>query len=424
MGAERGGPPQRGSPGGESPGGGSLRQVDQVDLQGKRVFVRVDFNVPLEPDESGRLRVADDTRIREALPTLRHVLDRGGRLVIASHLGRPKGKRDPKSSVAPAVARLGELLGRPVATLPDVVGPGVEARVNALRPGEAVALENLRFEPGEEKNDPGLSKALARLADVYVNDAFGAAHRAHASTAGMVAHVPVRAAGFLMEKELAYLGRLLADPQRPFVAVLGGAKVSDKIGVLERLVETVDALVVGGAMAYTFLKAQGVPVGRSLVEDGHVEQAGRFVEAAKRRGVTFLLPVDHLIVQRLDGPSETRTTEGPEIPEGWLGVDIGPRTAERFARETRQARTVMWNGPMGIFETAGFERGTHAVARALAEATANGATTVVGGGDSVSAARQAGVIDRLTHVSTGGGASLEFLEGKRLPGVAALEAAG
>jgi phosphoglycerate kinase len=401
--------------------GSRLKRVDQVDLHGKRVFVRVDFNVPLESGPDGRLRVGDDTRIREALPTLRYVVEHGGRLVVASHLGRPKGKRDPKTSVAPAVARLSELLGRPVGMLPDVVGPEVEARVDALSPGEAIALENLRFEAGEEKNDPELSRRLARLADVYVNDAFGAAHRAHASTAGMVGHVPVRAAGFLMEKELQYLGRVLTGPRRPFVAVLGGAKVSDKIGVLERLVEIVDGLVVGGAMAYTFLEAEGVRVGRSLVEKGQLAQATHFMAAAKRRGVAFLLPEDHVIVERLDAPSETRTTDGPEIPDGWLGVDIGPRTAERFAREIRQARTVMWNGPMGIFETPGFARGTHAVANAIAEATKTGATTIVGGGDSVSAARQAGVIAHLTHVSTGGGASLEFLEGKRLPGVAALE---
>ncbi len=400
---------------------GTLTTVDQVDLAGKRVFVRVDFNVPLEPADGG-LRVADDTRIREALPTLRYVVEHGGRLVVASHLGRPKGKRDPKQSLAPAAARLAELLGRPVPLLADSIGPEVEARVNALGPGEAVALENLRFHAGEEKNDPEYAAALARLADVYVNDAFGAAHRAHASTAGMVPLVPVRVAGFLMKKELDYLGRALAEPARPFVAILGGAKVSDKIGVLERLVQLVDGLLVGGAMAYTFLKARGVAVGRSLVEDGLVELARQLMDAARGRGVTFLLPEDHVIVERLDAPSATRTTDGQAIPDGWLGVDVGPKTVERFTREIRGAKTVVWNGPMGIFETDRFARGTFAVARAVAEATTAGATTIVGGGDSLSAVRQAGVADRISHVSTGGGASLEFLEGKPLPGVAALEA--
>lgn len=399
----------------------ALKTVDQVDVRGKRVFVRVDFNVPLEPAGGGRLAVADDTRIREALPTLRQVVERGGRLVVASHLGRPKGKRDPKQSLGPAVARLAELLGRPVPLLPDSVGPEVEARVGALGPGEALALENLRFHAGEEKNDPEYAAALARLADVYVNDAFGAAHRAHASTAGMVPLVPVRAAGLLMKKELDYLGRALAEPGRPFVAILGGAKVSDKIGVLERLVPLVDALLVGGAMAYTFLKAQGVDVGRSLVEEGQLELARRLMSGAKARGVTFGLPEDHVIVERLDASSATRTTDGQAIPGGWIGVDIGPKTVGRFTREIRRAKTVVWNGPMGIFETEGFAKGTFAVARAVADAGDSGATTIVGGGDSVAAVRQAGVADRISHVSTGGGASLELLEGKRLPGVAALE---
>ncbi len=399
----------------------ALKTVDRVELRGKRVFVRVDFNVPLEPAAAGRLRVADDTRIREALPTLRYVIEQGGRLIVASHLGRPKGRRDPKQSLGPAVARLAELLGRPVPLLPDSVGPEVEAQVNTLKPGEALALENLRFHSAEEKNDPEYAAALARLADVYVNDAFGAAHRAHASTAGMVPLVPVRAAGFLMKKELDYLGRALAEPGRPLVAILGGAKVSDKIGVLERLVQLVDVLLVGGAMAYTFLKAQGIGVGRSLVEEGYVDLARRLLGSARERGVTFLLPEDHVIVERLGAPSEIRTADGPAIPDGWVGVDIGPKSVERFAREIRRAKTVLWNGPMGIFETEGFAKGTFAIAGAVAEAGASGATTIVGGGDSVAAVKQAGVADRISHVSTGGGASLEFLEGKLLPGVAALE---
>ncbi|HWP35352.1 MAG TPA: phosphoglycerate kinase [Thermodesulfobacteriota bacterium] len=407
-----------------------LRTVDQLELGGKRVFVRVDFNVPLEPaggraaapGKAPALAVADDTRIREALPTLRHVLERRGRLVVASHLGRPGGRRDPAQSLAPVAARLGELLGQPVPCLPDCIGPEVEARVAALRPGEAVLLENLRFHPGEEANDPAFAAALARLADVYVNDAFGTAHRAHASTAGMAPLVPARAAGFLMKTELDYLGRLLTGPARPFVAVLGGAKVSDKLGVLERLVERVDALLVGGAMAYTFLKAEGIPVGRSPVEDDRLAAARQLLAVARARGVRLLLPEDHVVAERPDAPETARVTDGAAIPDGWLGVDIGPRTVERFAREIRQAGTVVWNGPMGIFEIPRFAQGTVALARAVAEATAAGATTVVGGGDSVAAVRQAGVADRISHVSTGGGASLEFLEGKRLPGVAALEA--
>ncbi|HEX7126072.1 MAG TPA: phosphoglycerate kinase [Thermodesulfobacteriota bacterium] len=398
-----------------------MKTVDQLDLHGKRVFVRVDFNTPLAEGPDGTLVVADDTRVREALPTLRHVVEHGGRLVVASHLGRPKGKRDPKLSVAPPVRRLAELLGQPVPLLDGITGAEVEARVNALKPGEALALENVRFDPGEEKNDPAFASALARLADVYVNDAFGAAHRAHASTAGMVPLVAERAAGFLMKKELDYLGRVLAEPRRPFVAVLGGAKVSDKIGVLERLVQIVDALIVGGAMAYTFLKAQGVRVGASLVEDGHLDQARRFLDTARQRGIVFLVPEDHVIVQAIDQPAGARTTEGAEIPDGWIGVDVGPKTRERFAREIRRGKTVMWNGPMGIFETDAYARGTQAVADAVAEATKSGGTTIVGGGDSVAAARKAGVIPHITHVSTGGGASLEYLEGKALPGVAALE---
>ncbi len=399
-----------------------MKTVDQVDLHGKRVFVRVDFNTPLAEGPDGTLVVADDTRVREALPTLRYVVEHGGRLVVASHLGRPKGKRDPRMSVAPPVKRLAELLGQPVPLVDGLVGPEVEAKVDALEPGEALAIENVRFDPGEERNDPAYAAALARLADVYVNDAFGAAHRAHASTAGMVPLVKVRAAGFLMKKELDYLGKTLAEPRHPFVAVLGGAKVSDKIGVLERLVQIVDCLIVGGAMAYTFLKAQGTRVGGSLVEDGHLDQARRFLATARQRGVAFLLPEDHVIVQAIDRPDGARTTDGAEIPDGWIGVDIGPKTRERFAREVRRGKTVMWNGPMGIFETDAYARGTQAIADAVAEATKAGGTTIVGGGDSVSAARKAGVIPHITHVSTGGGASLEYLEGKALPGVAALEA--
>lgn len=395
-----------------------MKIIDEVDLHGKRTFVRVDFNVPLEGDAGAR-RITDDSRIRAALPTIRYAIEHGARVVLASHLGRPKGKVDPKSSLAPAATRLSELLGRPVALAADCVGAEVEQQVAKLGPGDVLMLENLRFHAEEEKNDPGFAAALAKLADVYVNDAFGAAHRAHASTAGMASLVPVRAAGFLLRDEIRHLGALLRSPERPFVAILGGAKVSDKITVIENLLPRVDALLVGGAMAYTFLRAQQIAIGGSRVEEDKVDEARRTLDQAKSRGVTLLLPEDHVIAQKPEAGSPSQTTDGPAIPDGWLGVDIGPKTRARYAAEIAKAKTVLWNGPMGIFEIEAFAGGTLAVAKAVAEA--RDAFTVVGGGDSVAAITQAGLADRIKHVSTGGGASLEFLEGQTLPGVAALE---
>jgi phosphoglycerate kinase len=391
-----------------------MRYIDQLELTGRRTFIRVDFNVPLKDGAIG-----DDARIRASLPTIRHARSAGARIVLASHLGRPKGKPDPKQSLKPVAARLAELLGAPVRLATDCVGSAAEAAVAALRDGDLVLLENLRFHAEEEQNDPGFSRQLAALADVYVNDAFGAAHRAHASTSGMVALVPEKAAGFLMRAEIEHLGKLLAGAARPYVAILGGAKVSDKIAVIENLLPRIDALLIGGAMAYTFMRAQGVATGRSRVEEDKVAVAGATISAAKARGVKLLLPCDHVVAARPEAGAGARVTQGPAIEDDMLGVDIGPRTRELYAAEIATARTVFWNGPMGIFEIDEFAAGTLAVARALA--AAKGATTVVGGGDSVAAVGRAGVADKMTHISTGGGASLEFLEGRKLPGIAALE---
>jgi len=395
-----------------------MKIIDQVELEGKRTFVRVDFNVPLE-DAGAARRISDDSRIRGALPTIRYALEHGARVILASHLGRPKGKPDPRESLAPAARRLAELLGKDVPLAPDCVGAAVTEAIARLGKGEILMLENLRFHAGEEKNDPAFARELAQLADVYVNDAFGAAHRAHASTAGMAALVPDRAAGFLLRDEIKHLGALLDAPAKPFIAILGGAKVSDKISVIDNLLPRVDALLVGGAMAYTFLRAQGIAVGGSRVEADKVREASATLEQAKARGVRILLPEDHVIARKPEAGAEARTTDGAAIPDGWLGVDIGPKTRARFAAEIAQARTVLWNGPMGIFEIEAFAGGTVAVARAVADA--RDAFTVVGGGDSVAAVTQAGVADRIRHISTGGGASLEFLEGQTLPGIAALE---
>ena len=395
-----------------------MKVVDQLDLRGKRVFVRVDFNVPLEGDGKGGQRITDDARIRASLPTIRLVAECGAKVIIAAHLGRPKGKPDPAQSLAPTAHRLSELLGRPVALASDCVGPAAEAAVAKLAPGDVLLLENLRFHAEEEKNDPAFAAQLARLAEVWVNDAFGAAHRAHASTAGMAPLVAERASGFLMRDEMKHLGRLLAGADRPFVAILGGSKVSDKIGVVEQLLSRIDALLVGGAMAYTVLVAKGIAVGGSRIESDKVDLARETLAAAQARGVRVFLPTDHVAARKPEAGSET-TICGPGIAAGWLGVDIGPATREAYAKEISAARTVLWNGPMGIFEIPAFAEGTLAVARALA--AARQATTVVGGGDSVAAIGVAGVTERITHVSTGGGASLEFLEGRTLPGIAALE---
>jgi phosphoglycerate kinase len=381
--------------------------LQELDLTGKRVFIRVDFNVPLAP---GGQQITSDKRIRASLPTIRYALEKGAGLVLASHLGRPKGKRNPEMSLQPVAVRLAELLGRPVAMAPDCVGPEVEAMLP--KPGEVLLLENLRFHPEEEKNDPEFSRQLARLCDVYINDAFGSAHRAHASTEGMVAFVPVAAAGLLMEQELKYLTMVTQNPARPALAILGGAKVSDKIEVIENLLKIVDQLLIGGAMAYTFLKAQGLPVGKSLVEEDKLDLARSLMAAA---GSKLLLPEDHVVAPELkDGVESAVVTE---IPDGQMGLDIGPATRARYAEVIAGAKTIVWNGPMGVFEKPPFDEGTVAVAKAVA---ASGAISVVGGGDSEKAVKAAGVADKISHVSTGGGASLEFLAGLELPGVAAL----
>ncbi len=390
------------------------RTIRDLDLKGRRVFVRVDFNVPIKNGVIG-----DDTRIRASLPTIEHALNAGASCVIlASHLGRPNGRPNAEMSLKPVADRLGGILGRPVLFADDCVGIAAETTVKSAAHGGVVLLENLRFHPEEEDNDPDFAKRLALLADVYVNDAFGSAHRAHASVEAMVRLMPEAGAGLLMEKELRYLGGALDEPARPFVAVLGGAKVSDKIEVIENLIPRVDRLLVGGAMAYTFLAAMGKPVGTSLVEPDKVDAARTIMARAKERGLELLLPVDHVVAPRLEAGalSETLAIDDEAIGDR-MGLDIGPETVRRFAAALKDAGTVVWNGPMGVFEIDAFAQGTMAVARAVADV--NG-TTIVGGGDSIAAIRNAGVTDRVTHVSTGGGASLEFLGGRTLPGVAAL----
>lgn len=394
----------------------TYKTIDDIDVQGKRVFVRVDFNVPLTKEAP--YSITDDTRIRAALPTLKALLDRGAKLVVASHLGRPKGAPEAKYSLGPVAERLSELLGVDVELAPDCVGEAVQSIQQKQSPTSILLLENLRFHVGEEKNDKEFAQALARLADVYVNDAFGAAHRAHASIEGITHFVPVKAAGYLMDKELKYLGGALQNPKRPFVAVIGGAKVSGKIDVIESLLTKADKLLIGGGMMFTFLKAQGKEVGKSLVEDDKVELAK---ELLGKSSDTLVLPVDCIVATEFKNDAERKTVSCDAIPEGWMGLDIGPETIQLFERELAKAKTIVWNGPMGVFEMPNFAQGTLSIAQAMAKATASGATTIVGGGDSVAALEQSGLADKMSHVSTGGGASLEFLEGKTLPGVAALE---
>lgn len=393
--------------------------IRDLELAGKRVFIRVDFNVPLS-DGSSR-RVTDDTRIRETLPTLRLAALKGARVVLASHLGRPKGKPDPKYSLEPVAARLAELFGTSVRFAADCVGAEAEAQSRALANGGVLLLENVRYHAEEEANDEAFSKQLAALCDgLFVCDAFGSAHRAHASVVGITRFVLQAAAGLLMEKELAYLGKALANPERPFVAVLGGAKVSDKIEVIENLTRIADSMLIGGGMAYTFLKAEGLSIGKSLVEDDKLELARRLRREAKERGFPLLLPVDHVLGAEFKADTATRVTSVSATPEGWMGLDIGPKTVATYRQKIAGAKTIVWNGPMGVFEMPAFAKGTLEIAQAVAAATSAGATSIVGGGDSVAAVHQAGVADRISHISTGGGASLEFLGGRKLPGVEAL----
>lgn len=381
--------------------------IRDLDLENKVVFIRVDFNVPLAP---GGQEITSDKRIKASLPTIRYALEQGAGLVLASHLGRPKGKPNPEMSLKPVAKRLEELLKRPVKMAPDCIGP----EVDALRPkaGEVLLLENLRFHPEEEKNDREFSKKLAALADIYVNDAFGSAHRAHASTVGIIEFMPKAGAGLLMDKELEWLGKATSNPDRPCIAILGGAKVSDKIEVIQNLMKVVDRLLIGGAMAYTFFRAKGQPTGKSLVEEDKVELARELMDAA---GDKLLLPVDHAVAPEFKGGGEARYED--QIPEGMMALDIGPRTVREYTDVIRSSKTIIWNGPMGVFEMPPFDVGTVALAKAVAE---SGAISVVGGGDSEKAIKTAGVSDKITHVSTGGGASLEFLSGLELPGVAAL----
>jgi len=386
--------------------------IRDLELHGKRVFLRVDFNVPIEKGE-----VVEAWRIEAALPTIRYAVEHGARVIVASHLGRPKGRRDPKYSLQPVARKLSELLGQEVPLAPDCIGAEVVARVDRLTDGSALLLENLRFHPGEEKNDPEFARQLALLADLYVNDAFGAAHRAHASTEGITRFVRVAAAGFLMERELEYLGRLLAQPEHPFVVVLGGAKVADKILVIENLLTRADAVLIGGAMAYTFLRARGEDVGASRVESDQLELARKLMTEAEARSVDFLLPVDHVVLERSEGETTTRVVRTEEFPDKAIGMDIGPETMRLFASWISRARTVFWNGPVGVFEQPPFDQGTLAIAQALAACPG---VTIVGGGDSLAAIRRSGVAERITHLSTGGGATLEFLAGIELPGVRAL----
>ncbi len=391
-----------------------VRRLQDLPVEGKRVLVRVDYNVPM----SGG-RVADDTRVRETLPTLKRLISAGARVSLIAHLGRPKGKPEPKYSLKPVVSVLEKLLGQHVAFAPDCVGPEAEKAAAALQPGGVLLLENLRYHAGEEANDKAFAKSLSKLGEVFVQDAFGALHRAHASTAALPALLP-SAVGLLVQKELEFLDRVIGHPERPFVAVIGGAKVSDKLGVLNKLVERVDALLIGGGMAYTFLAAQGVSIGKSLLEKAKMPDAQSIVEKAYARQLECLLPADHVAVKEIKAGAESTLTQGMAVPQDLIGVDIGPRTVEFFTEHIRSAKTVFWNGPMGIFEIDDFAKGTLSVAQAIAKATKSGATTIVGGGDSLAALAKAGLSGQVSHASTGGGASLELLEGKVLPGLAAL----
>lgn len=393
--------------------------IDDIQLKSKRVLVRVDFNVPMENG-----KVTDDTRIVESLPTIKKIVQNGGRAILMSHLGRPKGKRNLEFTLQPVAQRLSELLGKPVQFAADCVGAEASSAVGKLKDGECLLLENLRFHPEEEANDENFSKSLACLGDVYVNDAFGSAHRAHASTEGVTRFLQPAVAGYLMKKEIEYLGKATGKPDRPYIAILGGAKISGKIDVIQNLMNIVDVLLIGGGMMFTFYKAQGLEIGNSLLESDKVDLAKKILAEAAKRSIKLILPVDCVIAEKIEATAPFMTVSVRQIPSGWSGVDIGEETVRLFREELTKAKTVVWNGPMGIFEMDNFAKGTMAIARTLAEITKRGATTIVGGGDSAAAIAKAGLATSVSHVSTGGGASLEFLEGKILPGVAALNDAG
>lgn len=388
------------------------KSVKDIDVKGRVVFCRVDFNVPMKDG-----KVTDDTRIRAALPTIQYLTEQGAKVLLASHLGRPKGQVSEELRLTPVAARLGELIGKEVKKADEAYGDAVKAQISEMNDGDILVLENVRFYPGEEKNDPELSKAFANLADVYVNDAFGAAHRAHASTAGIAEHLPA-VAGFLMEKELEVLGKALSNPERPFTAIIGGAKVKDKIGVIESLLEKVDNLIIGGGLAYTFVKALGHEVGKSLLEEDKIELAKSFMDRAKEKGVNFYMPTDVLVADDFSNDANTKVVPVSEIPSDWEALDIGEETRKTYADVIKNSKLVVWNGPMGVFELDAFAKGTKAVAEALAEA--KDTYSVIGGGDSAAAVEKFGLADKMSHISTGGGASLEFMEGKELPGVKAL----
>ena len=388
------------------------KTIEDIDVSGKKVLVRCDFNVPLDENKN----ITDETRINAALPTIKYLLEHKAAVILCSHLGRPKGEFNMKYSLAPVAKRLSEKLGFEVKLAKDVIGPDAKKLAAEVKPGEAVLLENVRFHAEEEKNDPAFAKELASMADIYVSDAFGTVHRAHASTAGVAEYLPA-VAGFLIGKELNFLGKAVTNPERPFVAILGGAKVKDKIGVITNLIEKVDTLLIGGGMAYTFMKATGGEIGNSLCDEERLGLALELLDKAKAKGVKLLLPVDNVCGKEFNNDTEQMVCESGKIPEGWEGLDIGPKTVELFSKEIKAAKTVVWNGPMGVFEMPNFAKGTLAIATAMAESDA---TTIIGGGDSAAAVTQMGLAGKMSHISTGGGASLEFLEGKTLPGVAAL----
>ena len=391
------------------------KTIRDIDVKGKKVFVRVDFNVPMDEHQN----ITNDTRIRATIPTIRHLLDGGAAVILACHVGRPTEAREPKFSTKPIVARLSELLGHEVKWARDCVGPEAEKAAAPLKPGEVLLLENLRYHKEEKKNDPAFAKQLAALADIAVDDAFGVAHRAHASNVGITSYLET-VAGFLMEKEINYIGKTLEAPKRPFVAIIGGAKVSDKIGVIENMIDKVDTIIIGGGMAHTFDASKGYPIGDSLCERDKIGLAKELLEKAEKKGVKVVLPVDVVIADKFAADADTKTVDVDKIPDGWQALDSGAKTSEEYVKALQGAKTVIWNGPMGVFEFDAFAKGTEAVAHAVAEATKRGAVSIVGGGDSIAALKKTGLSDRISHISTGGGATLELLEGKVLPGIAAL----